>query len=144
MLFVLSVGRVFVQPGTESEPETGIIWKLYTNRSTRSMAASQHDPHHTDGTARAPAEPVVEIVSPSRIESLKLPPRPGMHLGLDDRRGILDSPVLLPLLTVRQESCCSPVAGRSWLAFSVCHSPCRKSRRRRLEFPFQHSQPLLD
>lgn len=73
------------------------------------MAAAQRGPQHSDGAAQAPSEPVVESVSPSRIESLKLPPRPGMHLGLDDRRGILDSPVLLPLLTVRQGSCCCPV-----------------------------------
>ena len=101
MLFVLSVGRVFVQPGTESKAESGGIRKPYTKRSTRSMAAAQRGPQPSDGAAQAPAEPVVESVSPSRVESLKLPPRPGMHLGLDDRRGILDSPVLLPLLTVR-------------------------------------------
>ncbi|CAL8463092.1 g2626 [Coccomyxa elongata] len=79
------------------------------------MAAAQRDPQHSDGTARAPAEPVVESVSPSRIESLKLPPRPGVHLGLDDRRGILDSPVLLPLLTEEP----SPTTGISLPAFTA-------------------------
>ena len=40
--------------------------------------------------------------SPKQAEaSQRLPPRPGVRPGLDDRRHILDSPVLLPLMTVR-------------------------------------------
>ncbi|BDA47925.1 probable WRKY transcription factor WRKY24 [Coccomyxa sp. Obi] len=79
------------------------------------MAGAQRAPQHCDGAAQAPAEPIVESVSPSRMESLKLPPRPGMHLGLDDRRAILDSPVLLPLLTEEP----SPTTGISLPAFTA-------------------------
>ena len=40
--------------------------------------------------------------SPRQTEtSHRLPPRPGMRPGLEDKRHILDSPVLLPFMTVR-------------------------------------------
>lgn len=56
-----------------------------------------------------------ENASPGGRESLKAPARPGAQHGLDDRRGILDSPVLLPLMTVsqRQGFCWKPVLERS-------------------------------
>ena len=52
-----------------------------------------------------------QSASPRRVASQKPPLRPGSHFGPEDRRNILDSPVLLPLMTVRpnrlliRESC---------------------------------------
>ena len=62
-----------------------------------------------DQEAAQTGEPVREVgqmqtsaASPRQAEtSHRLPPRPGTHPGLDERRHILDSPVLLPLLTVQ-------------------------------------------
>ncbi len=62
-----------------------------------------------DQEAAQTGQPATEVgqlqtsaASPRQAEtSHRLPPRPGAHPGLDEKRHILDSPVLLPLLTVQ-------------------------------------------
>lgn len=71
--------------------------------SVANMEEAQQSLEHSEGGAPAPEGLAAEGLYPGRRESLKVPPRPGMHLGLDDRRGVLDSPVLLPLMTVRTQ-----------------------------------------
>ena len=56
----------------------------------------------TEEAAKEVEQRPTSAASPKQAEaSQRLPPRPGVPPGLDDRRHILDSPVLLPLMTVR-------------------------------------------
>lgn len=59
------------------------------------------DAAQTEEPAREVGQMQTSAASPRQAEaSHRLPPRPGAHPGLDAKRHILDSPVLLPLLTV--------------------------------------------
>lgn len=56
---------------------------------------------HTGEPAKEGEQMQPTAASPRQAEtSHRLPPRPGMGPGLEDRRHMLDSPVLLPLMTV--------------------------------------------
>ena len=56
----------------------------------------------TEKSTKEAEQRPTSAASPKQAEaSQRLPPRPGVRPGLDDRRHILDSPVLLPLMTVR-------------------------------------------
>ena len=66
--------------------------------------APASEPAKEDGQMQTSA------ASPRQSEtSHRLPPRPGMRPGLEDKRHILDSPVLLPFMTVRSGTASVPV-----------------------------------
>ncbi len=103
LLVVSNVGSVGVQPGIKYSEDKESPVHLGLARVLGIMSAAQPDRQQNDGDAPGLEALATESISPSRRESLKNLPKSGMHLGLGDRRGVLDSPVLLPLMTVRQQ-----------------------------------------
>lgn len=110
-----------VQPGTIFSQEKGRPVELGLTRIKAIMSAVEDDAQNADGDAPASEGLATKSISPSRRESMKNLPKSGMHLGLGDRRGVLDSPVLLPLMTVRQQiSSALEADPRTQQAFTFC------------------------